>query len=140
MYVVTGRLHVDIYDRKKRIFFHHQHSFRLLFHFCSTTGRYLERNWDPQGISSLSLSTLCFCPLWQGEMVSVVWAQDRQIITLSEMGDSVIVQSLHESIQTYPHQSIICLQMIQCVILSETAVFTLKLSLGQHFYTLLTCY
>lgn len=138
MYVVTGRLHVDIYDRKKYIF----SSFFIfqLFHFCSTTGRYLERNWDPQGISSLSLSALCFCPLWQGEMVSVVWAQDRQIITLSEMGDSVIVQSLCESIQTYPHQSIICLQMIQCVILSETAVFTLKRSLGQHFYTLLTCY
>lgn len=29
---------------------------------------------DPQGISSLFLSPLCFCPLWWREVVSAVWA------------------------------------------------------------------
>lgn len=42
--------------------------FKLLFSFQSTIDRYLtDQVRDPQGISCLFLSPVCFCPLWRRE-------------------------------------------------------------------------
>lgn len=78
---------------------------------------------DLRGISSLSLSHCASVPCRRGEVVSAVWARERQIITLWETGDTAIVLS-------------VCVPVCVCLCESRRILSNLLLVLKWYYLSL----
>lgn len=99
-------------------FFSHFANLSLFFFFFNY---YLKG--DLRGISSLSLSHCASVPCRRGEVVSAVWARERQIITLWETGDTAIVLS-------------VCVPVCMCLCESRRILSNLLLVLKWYYLSL----